>query len=106
MREIGEFVNFAVVNFHFMAAQYKRKLVPGSKNCLFSSPTPHLGTQTKRCFQCRMRRWQITIFDFLTAQLDFLAKLSSLPYSRAKIANLRHSSAINNLSKYYNIFDK
>ena len=106
MQKISGFANFTVVNSHFRAIWCKRKLAPGPKNREFSSPTLHLETQTRGGFQCRTERWQITIFDFLEAQLDFLAKLSSSPYSRTKTTNLRHSSSNNNLSKYYNYCGK
>ena len=81
MRFFSDFVNFTVVNSHFLSLGRKRKLRIRSSNSLFSSPTPHLKTQTKTGFQRRTMRWQNTIFGFLDAQLDFLAIFPSLPYS-------------------------
>lgn len=94
MRIFGDFVNFTVANSHFLSAWRKRKLPIRSPNTQFSSPTPCLKTQIGGGFQSRTRRWQNTIFDFLEAQLDFLAKFSSLPYSRWKNGILRNSKEL------------
>lgn len=49
-----------------------------------------------------MCRWQNTIFGFLSAQLDFLAKFYTPPYNQSKICILNDSSEVNKLSKYCN----
>ena len=94
MRVFGDFVNFTVANSHFLSTWRKRKLPILDPNTQFSSPTPCLKTQTRDGFQSRTRRWQNTIFDFLEAQLDFLAKFSSPPYSRWKNGILRNSKEL------------
>lgn len=95
------FVNFTVTNFQFLRSRRKCKLTIQAENCRFSSPTPHLKTQTRRGFQRKTPRWQNTIFSFLRAQLDFLAKFFKEPYHKAKYQILSDSSKVN----WFPIFD-
>ena len=89
------FVNFTVTNFQFLRSRRKCKLTIQAENCRFSSPTPHLKTQTRMGFQRKTLCWQNTIFSFLRAQLDFLAKFFKEPYHKAKYQILSDSSKVN-----------
>lgn len=73
IRFFDDFANFTAVNFHFLSQGHKRKHRIDARNSLFATPPSHLCSQTKACFQSRIKRWQNTIFVFLEAQLDFLA---------------------------------
>ena len=99
------FVNFTVTNFQFLRSRRKCKLTIQAENCRFSSPTPHLKTQTRRGFQRKTPRWQNTIFSFLRAQLDFLAKFFKEPYHKAKYQILSDSSKVNLFPIFDNSLD-
>ena len=67
------FVNFTSVNSHFLSGKRVCKRAGLGENCCFGSASAYSETQIKACFQSRIWGWQNTIFDFLDAQLDFLA---------------------------------
>ena len=79
MPNFDAFANFTVANCDFLNPLHKCKLQLTPQNSLFYFLTTRLKTQTKPCSQQRMGCWRITIFNFLDAQLDFLAIFSTPP---------------------------
>ena len=102
MRYFDDFANFTAVNSHFLSPSGKCKHAPGVRNWRFRFWIVRLKSQTCSCSQSRMCRWQNTIFAFLGAQLDFLAKFYTPPYNRSKICILNNSSKVSKLSIFYN----
>ena len=90
---LGDFVNFTGENSHFLNPRLKCKHPSRGKNWRFAPPPYRFEMQIQGGSQSRICRWQITILDFLDAQLDFLAFLSTLPYIDTKYVILSDSSA-------------
>ena len=102
IRFFNVFVNFTAANSRFLHPPHKCKHLFGGENTRSWSPPCHFETQMADGSQSRISGWQITIFDFLGAQLDFLAIFSKKPIITTKYGIFINLSKLNDLSKYYN----
>ena len=73
------FANFTAANYQILNSRHKRKHLFRVENWTIPPLPWHFETQPSTGFQSRISRWQNTIFDFLDAQLDFLAIFSTPP---------------------------
>ena len=73
------FANFTAVNYRILNSRHKCKHLFGGENWAITPLPLHSETQTRPGFRRQILHWQNTIFDFLDAQLDFLAIFSSPP---------------------------
>jgi len=96
------FVNFTAANSRFLRPLHKCKPLFRGENCPTWTLPCRFETQMIPSSQSRIPRWQNTIFGFLEAQLDFLAKFSRTPIIITKYGILTNLSEFMELSKYCN----